>query len=526
MLRGLDRRGVVSPRIDLYLGHCHLEQDEVRAAIRRYRRCVALMPAGSPQRAAPWIGLGLCYGRLGDIERATRAFRRAERLDPKDEEAQTHLIHCYALLGKVRRAEKHAEKAVALDPSSPHIFRHLAVAYLLDGAYHKALSAWGQVALRASDHPELDLGRARCWTGLGRMRKSRKLYLRATSGPYAAEAWQGLGDLEWRAGRLPDAKQQYRRALDLDEDLADARRRLAECHLLLGEPTEVEGLLEPLLSSDEDLAETCGLGAQARIAVGDRRGALRHLRRLRERAGTHGATWRVIGDRLLELGRLRFANRAYRRAIRLGDEGQAIHRLARGLARSGARKKSVSLLARASHARPDVTELHLDLAAAQMARGRLLAAERGLLRGLAHQPDSADLWAAAAEMALDQGRRRLARARLRSALRRNRRHPPAVALLLRWLIAEGEWARAAHAGRVAMRLMPETDTSWRDAGLALVRGGAFGEALAPLRQYVLANPSDPAGFELLGEAMGGLGNLEGAASQHRIAQTVRRLALA
>lgn len=75
-----------------------------------------------------------------------------------------------------------------------------------------------------------------------------------------------------------------------------------------------------------------------------------------------------------------------------------------------------------------------------------------------------------------------------------------------------------------MRLLPESDLAWRDAGTALVRGGAFGEALAPLRRYVLANPSDPLGFELLAEAMEGLGNLEGAASQQRIAATVRRLA--
>ena len=30
MLRNLDRRGVISPRIDLYLGHCHLEAEEYR----------------------------------------------------------------------------------------------------------------------------------------------------------------------------------------------------------------------------------------------------------------------------------------------------------------------------------------------------------------------------------------------------------------------------------------------------------------------------------------------------------------
>jgi hypothetical protein len=35
MLRDLDRQGVVSPRLDLYLGHCHLEGDRPEAALRR-----------------------------------------------------------------------------------------------------------------------------------------------------------------------------------------------------------------------------------------------------------------------------------------------------------------------------------------------------------------------------------------------------------------------------------------------------------------------------------------------------------
>ena len=72
MLRNLDRRGVISPRIDLYLGHCHLEAEEYRAAIRRYRRCIAF----GPESPAPWIGLGLCHGRLGQLDRAIDAFRR------------------------------------------------------------------------------------------------------------------------------------------------------------------------------------------------------------------------------------------------------------------------------------------------------------------------------------------------------------------------------------------------------------------------------------------------------------------
>src|SRR5687768_4396993 len=87
MLRALERQGVESARIELYLGHCHLEEDRPEGALRRYRRAATL----APKRPEPWIGVGLAYGRLGRFRRARRAFRRAARLDPRLEEPHCQL---------------------------------------------------------------------------------------------------------------------------------------------------------------------------------------------------------------------------------------------------------------------------------------------------------------------------------------------------------------------------------------------------------------------------------------------------
>ncbi len=519
MLRNLDRRGVISPRIDLYLGHCHLESDQLRAAIRRYRRCVSLSPAS----AAPWIGLGLCYGRLGYLARATRAFLKAQELDDELEEAHCNLVHCFALQADIRSAEKHARRVVELDPTCPHVFRHLAVGYLVVGRPSQALSAWEQVRLRADDHPELPVGLARVYAALDRPADARNWYLKALDGGFRTDAHYGLGELARREGRWADAAEHYREAAEGDPEYVEARTRWAESLNELGRPDGARDVLAPLFEDWPPEPEVVALGARVHIANGDRRAGLALLRRLLQTHPRRASSWRVVGETLLELGRPVRAARALRRALRLDpDDIRNARVLARSLGRSGRRREAVSVLARAARRHPEEPELHLDVAAAQLAEGRPEAAERGLLRGLSWNPEVPSLWAAAAELALEQGKLGLARARLRSALRRNRRHPQALSLLVQWLFQTGQTLRAVNAGRAAARVLPEDDPALRDYGRALVRCGRAREAMLPLRRYVLAAPDDPRGYEALARAHEAVGELGSAQRQRRLADVVGR----
>lgn len=527
MLRSLDRRGVISPRIDLYLGHCHLERDQLRAAIRRYRRAVALAEENGVHSAAPWVGLGLCHGRLGDIERATRAFLRAESLDPDMEEAHCNLVHCFALAGEVEKAERHAERAVELDPTNPHVFRHLAVAYLIAGRFTQALAAWEQVRLRAPDHPELDVGLGRTYAALDRREEAFGRYLAAIEGPFASDGHYGLGDLALGEGESAQAERHYARAVAADPSHEEARARLASCQLEFGRLDAASDTLAPLLAAWPPSPEVVGLAARVHLQRAERRSAFALLRRMVRGEPRRAGVWRVLGEVLLDQERPRSAARAFRRALRLEPRDARHPRLlARALGRAGQRGRAATVLARAAQQMPLEAEVHLDLAACQLARGRSRAAERGLLRGLSWNPESSALWAATAELALERGEAALARARIRSALRRNRRHPAGLGLLLRWLVLRGDWRRAVNAGRAAVRVLPDRDPAHRLYGTALVRCGRFQEAQVPLRRYVLAAPDDPEGFAALAEALDGVGDVAGAVDQRRLARVVARLTIA
>ncbi len=520
MLRSLDRRGIISPRIDLYLGHCHFEDDQVPAAMRRYRRSAAL----SPSNPAPWVGLGLCYARLGHLDRAVRSLHAALARDPDLEEAHCHLTQCHALRGDLREAEFHAAKALELDPSCPQVHRHLALAYLLHGRLEAALDAWLRVRAIDPHYPELDIGLARTFAMLGRRSEARAAYHRALGGSFAADAAFGLGELAYTDGRREEAIAHYRSAVRRQPDFTEARTRWAEAVLRAGRPARALEVLDPVLVEPDPDEDAVRLAAAAERLLGKpRRGVVRLRGRLALEPG-RAAWWHGLADHLLEAGRPRAAARvaAARRASVPGDV-ENVRLLARALGRSGRRRMAIREIARAVHRAPRELELQLDLAAALLAAHRDAAAERALLRALSHLPEAAELWASLAELAYEDGRLAIAYARVRAALRRDRRHGLALGLLVRIHFARGEARRAANAGRAAQRILPPDAEARRDHGRALLALGRIGPALIELRRYVLAAPEDAEGCLALADALAAMGDADGARRQRHLARVLGRI---
>ncbi|MCA9316304.1 MAG: tetratricopeptide repeat protein [Planctomycetes bacterium] len=522
MLRSLDRRGVISPRIDLYLGHCHLEDDQVPAALRRYRRSAAL----SPGSAAPWMGLGLCYGRLGHLDRAVKAFGEALERDPDLEEAHCNLAHCHALREDLARAELHAARALELDPTCPHVHRHLALAYLIAGRTDEALAAWLRVRALEPHHPELDVGLGRTLAAQGRRAEARAAFHRALAGPHAADAAYGLGDLARAEGRSSEAIAHYRSAVRREPDFVEARLRWAEAALDAGRVQRALEVLEPLLGEPAPEEEAVRLAATAeRLSGRPGDGVARYRTRLQVEPDRE-AWWQGLVEHLLEADRPRGAARVARARLKAcpGDVG-TLRLYTRALGRSGRRREAVRRLAQAVHARPRDLELHLDLAAALLAAARDASAERALLRALSHLPEAPDIWTGLAELAFEAGRLEVALARTLAALRRDRRHPGALGILVRVHHARGVPRKAAGAGRAAQRVLPPDDEARRDHGRALLALGRTAPALIELRRYVLAAPQDPEGYLALADALDAIGDPDGARRQRHLARVVHRVAV-
>ena len=107
------------------LGVCHDYLDETEAAIRAYRRTLAL----APHWVIAWKHLGRCCWRLGDTRAAEQALALYCAEEPDDKEAHDLLGYVSYRQGHLRLAYGHYAQASHLDPLNPQLERNARLLY-------------------------------------------------------------------------------------------------------------------------------------------------------------------------------------------------------------------------------------------------------------------------------------------------------------------------------------------------------------------------------------------------------------
>lgn len=156
------------------------------------------------------VGLGMAYYARGNYDDAVKAFIRGADLNPSDERCYKFLARAYdsspSQAGDViERFRRFAE----LQPNNGQAL------------YYYAMSLWK--GKRAQD-PDLDL------------KQIESILKRAIAAdPALAEAHLQMGSLSSDQGNFAAAIPEYRRALELNSDLADAHYRLGQAYVRTGQ---------------------------------------------------------------------------------------------------------------------------------------------------------------------------------------------------------------------------------------------------------------------------------------------------
>jgi tetratricopeptide (TPR) repeat protein len=455
------------------LGRAATARDDHAEAVRRFRQALAAAPDASSLHYL----LGQALRRAGDLEAAQRELARAgdaevQISDPllsqvagRAESAQFYLVQAAEAAADERfeQAAGAFQRVLEIDPES--------------FAAHRGL---GYVLERLGDET-------------GSERHMRRALETAGTPAEEAEAAAILGNLAVARGADDEARELYRRSLELDPQQTAARLKLADTLARQGRMAEALDEYDRLLASEEGRTAAVRVRrATALVNLGRGGEALAEFRRAVEQAPESVGVRQRYAEALEYLGRPAEAAAERRRAEALSSEGdERLARLAgegRLAASRGDFETAVARYREALEVAPERQEVRLALAGVLGHLRRWDEALAEYHRVIEAEPDSVAARRGEIAALILSGRYGPARVQLNEALRRFSRDLGLATTQVRLLAAapDPRVRDAALALEVARRIqqaapgLPAQDT----LAMALAANGELAEAARLQREVV------------------------------------------
>ena len=161
----------------------------------------------NPNNASALDTLGTAYASINDHINAEFYFKKALGINNELSVIHNNLGNTYRHLGKNKESILHLEKAINLDPNIAEIYNNLAITYFEEKNYEKALKTLEKINnTELLDHNNL----VNLYTSYGHI--FSKMY------------------------KYTEAKQYYKKALDLDQENSSANNGLAEIYCIFQDP--------------------------------------------------------------------------------------------------------------------------------------------------------------------------------------------------------------------------------------------------------------------------------------------------
>jgi tetratricopeptide (TPR) repeat protein len=190
------------PEAHIVLGLTYLQKDQFDEAAQALEEGIS----HNPKSADLYFNLGTVYDKLNRFDDVVHAMETAIKLDPHHADALNYLGYSYAERGvKIDQALSLTKRAVALKPSNGYYIDSLAWALFKSGSLTEALTEMKRAVALAGDDPVL---------------------------------YEHLGDIYAKQRNLPDARESWLRALELDPSNIKLMDRFRE--LGMGDPTQEE----------------------------------------------------------------------------------------------------------------------------------------------------------------------------------------------------------------------------------------------------------------------------------------------
>jgi len=245
---------------------------------REWARALGLRFTGATDE--PELAVALTYFKAGMHEAALLRMRTIVLRFPNARLPRLVLAHLLSETGDVARAEEEVEAAVALAPEDSWGWILLARARHAAGKPREALMASREAERRGVMPASAWSDRCALHLSVGDLPAAEAACLEALSfSSDLPEAHSNLGVARSRRGRLDEAEESFRKAIQLDPALSDARHSLAAILGRTERESEALAVLQPLIVESTTDASSLRLAARLSLQSGDPTAAREWLER-------------------------------------------------------------------------------------------------------------------------------------------------------------------------------------------------------------------------------------------------------
>ena len=297
VMRSLDKLGFARVLCDIPVHHYGraLSPERFRLKQTYYLELATRKIQDSPSDAKSYFELANQLHELGDYKGAAESYRKALEIEPNSAVILANLGSIYNKLGDLSSARQSYQRALELEPDRADTIRNLGVTMASLGQYEQAIEHIGKAAQLQPDLFDVHHALGTVLEEAGRADEALSTYLRAieTSGPSPvvlerftrlavelektetaetvlrdlldrhpddAVLANSLGEIIYHDGRQDEAADLFKRATELDNELAVAWNNLGVLHVSMNRFKDAVSCFKNCLAIEPDNA-----GARANL---------------------------------------------------------------------------------------------------------------------------------------------------------------------------------------------------------------------------------------------------------------------
>lgn len=453
--------------------------------------------------------------RTKDRERAITVLAPALKAAPEDPQVLALASHVEILSGNSKKAEELIQAAIKLDPSSELLRTDLGLIQLLGGDVNAAMATLNDAAKRSPANPQATLNLL-----MAQLRANKfddalvtldALETKQPNDPaiptLRGTTYRGKGDLN-------KARASYERALKLDPNYIPAITNLAELDIQENKSAIARQRFEAVLQRDKNNLAALVALAQFELAAGDTRKAIAWLERARAIKPPSVEARLRLAKLYLRSGQALSAVAIAAEATKLAPKnGEAIELLGSAQLAAGNVDNALATYLQLVQAYPNSPLAHYRIGVVRSMQGDHSASIREFSKAVELKPDFLDAKSALAAAYLKSGDLDKALQAARAIRNENPNVPVGHVLEADVLVRAKQPGEAVAAYQRAFKIAPSGLIASR-LFVARTAAGDRNGAVAEMRKWLEAHPTDIGSRVLLADTYSTLGQMQAAAEQY------------